>query len=60
MSYGADICFRKRSNSPPTYEGWNTSPPTYENRFFTPVNFLEQDKSPPEAVLKNHSKSEKL
>jgi hypothetical protein len=27
---------RKKSTSPPTYEGWNTSPPTYENGFFTP------------------------
>jgi hypothetical protein len=26
---------------------------------FLPLNFLKQDKSPPEAVLKNHSKSEK-
>jgi hypothetical protein len=47
---------------PPIYEGWNTSPPngpTYENGFFTPLNFLKQDKSPPAAVLKNHSKSQK-
>jgi hypothetical protein len=34
-------------------------PPTYENGFFTPLNFLKQGKSPPEAVLKNHSKSQK-
>jgi hypothetical protein len=27
--------------------------------FFTPLNFLKQDKSPPAAVLKNHSKSQK-
>jgi hypothetical protein len=26
---------------------------------FLPLNFLKQDKSPPEAVLKNHSKSQK-
>jgi hypothetical protein len=33
-------------------------PPTYENGFFFYLlNFLEQDKSPPKAVLKNHSKS---
>jgi hypothetical protein len=41
---------------PPNYEGCNTSPLTYENGVFTPLNFLKQDKSPPEAVLKNHSK----
>jgi hypothetical protein len=26
---------------------------------FLPLNFLKQDKSPAEAVLKNHSKSQK-
>jgi hypothetical protein len=35
-------------------------PPTYENGFFTPLNFLKQDKSTPEAILKNHSKSQKI
>jgi hypothetical protein len=35
------------------------TPPTYENGFFYPLNFLKQDKSPPKAVLKNHSKSQK-
>jgi hypothetical protein len=34
-------------------------PPTYENGFFYPLNFLKRDKSPPEAILKNHSKSQK-
>jgi hypothetical protein len=33
-------------------------PPTYETGFFT-LNFLKRDKSPPEAVLKNHNKSQK-
>jgi hypothetical protein len=32
-------------------------PLTYENGFFWPLNFLKHDKSPPEVVLKNHSKS---
>jgi hypothetical protein len=45
----------EKSNSPPTYEGWNKSPSIYENEFFT----SQQDKSPPEAVLKNHIKSQK-
>jgi hypothetical protein len=49
----------KKSTSPPTYECWNTSPPTYENGFFLPLIFLKQDKSPPEAILKNYSKSQK-
>jgi hypothetical protein len=44
---------------PPTYEGWNTSPPNLWKWIFYPMNFLKQDKSPPEAVLKNHSKSPK-
>jgi hypothetical protein len=44
---------------PPTYEGLNTSPPNISKWIFYPLNFLKQDKSPPEAVLKNHSKSQK-
>jgi hypothetical protein len=48
----------KKSTSPPTYEGWNTSPPTNENRFFTP-ELCKTGQITPEAVLKNHSKSQK-
>jgi hypothetical protein len=49
----------KKSTPPPTYEGWNTSPPNLSKWIFYPLNFLKQDKSPPEVVLKNHSKSQK-
>jgi hypothetical protein len=42
----------------PTYEGWNTSPPTYENGFFT-LELSQTRQINPEAVLKNHSKSQK-
>jgi hypothetical protein len=50
---------RKKSTSPPTYEGWNTLPPQPMKMDFLPLNFLKQDKSPPEAVLKNHSTLQK-
>jgi hypothetical protein len=33
--------------------------PTYENEFFYSLKFLKHDKSPPESILKNHSKSQK-
>jgi hypothetical protein len=50
---------RKKSNSPPTYESWNTSPPTYENGFFYPSELSKTEQITPEAVWKNHSKSQK-
>jgi hypothetical protein len=40
----------------PQPEGWNTSPQPMKIDFLP--NFLKQDKSPPEAVFKNHSKSQ--
>jgi hypothetical protein len=49
----------EKSISPPTYEAGTHHLSTYENRFFTPLNFIKQDKSPPKAVLKNHNKSQK-
>jgi hypothetical protein len=53
---GSHFVGRKSLLHPPTYRGWNTSPPTYETGLL-PLNFLKRDKSPPEAVLKNHKKS---
>jgi hypothetical protein len=50
---------RKKSTYPPTYEECNTSPLKLWKWIFWPLNFLKHDKSPPEAVLKNHSKSKK-
>jgi hypothetical protein len=43
---------RKKSTSPPTYEGWNTSID------FLPPEFSKTGQITPEAVLKNHSKSQ--
>jgi hypothetical protein len=44
--------------NPPTYGGWNKSPPTYENVLFTP-ELSKVGQITPEAVLKNHNKSQK-
>jgi hypothetical protein len=51
--------FGKSLLHPQTYGGWNTSPPNLRKWIFYPLNFLKRGKSPPEAVLKNHNKSQK-
>jgi hypothetical protein len=51
--------FGKSLLYPLTYWVETYHSPTYENGFFLPLNFLKRDKSPLEAVLKNHSKSQK-
>jgi hypothetical protein len=50
----------KKSTLPPqTMRVGTHHPPPYENGFFTPLKFIKQDNSPPEAILKiivNHRK----
>jgi hypothetical protein len=49
---------RKKSTSAPNLGGFEHTPQPMKLDFL-PLNFLKRDKSPREAVLKNHNKSHK-